>query len=98
MPALVKCGEGDMKRFPLLEQLRAERERTEAEIAAPFLEHIGKLANVNARLRSDNQDYSSFLSRGVEDRLLDAMRAIAADDFAPMVMKALGAALNEPVT
>jgi hypothetical protein len=84
--------------FPLLEQLRAERERHEAEIGAPFVSQIDGLARLNRWLRERNQDYSRLFSSGIEDRLLDAIRRHAADQLAPMVMNALSAKPNEPVT
>jgi hypothetical protein len=85
-------------RFPLLEQLRADRQRIEEEIAAPFVTHIGRMTVTIKQLREENQEYSRLLSKGIEDRLVKAIRAYAADRFAPMLMQALCVKPNGSVT
>lgn len=78
-----------MSRFPPLEQLRAERDRLEADITAPVR---SELAWANARvraLRNDLEALQAIMTRGLGERVLDAVRREAAHEFAPILMKAL---------
>lgn len=83
-----------MSGFPLLEQLRAARERAEAEITAPLRLELQASIRIVSALRREIDAWSAAITTGISDRIFDEIRHQCAQDMAPILMKALGS--NDP--
>lgn len=88
-------------KFPLLDQLRAERERAEAEITLPYRQELDGMARLVSGLREALRSLEKIVGTEIGKHVTAEIACCLAAELRRQIMEALVAAGNpraEPVT